>query len=350
MKGKLERCRIAHPPPLPGGARFEHLDIGYRRWGQLSANGDNAVLVCPALTGDSDLEAWWPALLGPGRALDPEQDFIICADVLGGSGQTTSPTSPAPDRRAWGERFPEISVRDMVQVQRLLLEQLGVARLKLVIGGSLGGMQALEWAVGNSSDVEAAVAIAAPARQSAWARAFNHIQRRALERHGDIELARMIAMISYRHWDNLDSRFHANHQAPHPVEAWLDHHGQALKSRFDPVSYQRLMAAMDRHDVGVGRGGWQQALSQLKVPIQIIGISSDLLYPPQAQLDLAQGLPGARLAWLEAPQGHDAFLIEQDQLNRLVAEFRRQRDPPGCPAGSRVMSMSQRLARPSGCC
>jgi homoserine O-acetyltransferase/O-succinyltransferase len=328
MSSPLARVRITQPPPLVSGYRFETLDIAYRTWGRLSASGDNAVLVCPALTGNSDLEAWWPALLGPGRALDPERDFIISADVLGGSGRTTGPASLAPDGKPWGERFPAISVRDMVQVQGLLLDRLGVERLRLVIGGSLGGMQVLEWLVTGSERIDAAVAIAAPARQSAWARAFNHVQRRALEQHGDLELARMVAMLSYRHWDNLDGRFDQADELPHPAERWLDHHGLALKSRFDPVSYSRLMAAMDSHDIGRDRGGWDRALAGTQAPVQLIGISSDLLYPPRDQQRLAEALPGAWLDWVEAEHGHDAFLIEQARVNRLVSDFRRALDEP----------------------
>ena len=322
MSVPIRRLRIPSPPSLLGGGRLKTLNIAYRTWGRLNPEGDNAVLVCPALTGDSDLEHWWPALLGPGRALDPERDFIICADVLGGSGRTTGPGSPGADGDPLGQRFPTITVRDMVQVQGLLLDRLGVDRLRLVIGGSLGGMQVLEWLVMANERIDAAVVIAAAARQSPWARAFNHIQRRALAQHGDLELARMVAMLSYRHWDNLDSRFDQPDTDPHPAEDWLDHHGLALKSRFDPVSYQRLMAAMDSHDVGRGRGGWRAALSAVRVPVQLIGIRSDLLYPPRDQQRLAEALPEAWLDWLDADQGHDAFLIEQARLNRMVTDFR----------------------------
>ena len=328
MSSPIKRIRIPAPPPLLGGGRLPSLDIGYRTWGRLDPEGDNAVLVCPALTGDSNLDTWWPGLLGPGRALDPSRDFIICADVLGGSGQTTGPSSQAPDGQPWGERFPTITVRDMVQVQGLLLDRLGVERLRLVIGGSLGGMQVLEWLVLAGERIDAAVVIAAAARQSPWARAFNHVQRRALGQHGDLSLARMVAMLSYRHWDNLDSRFDQDDRQPHPAEDWLDYHGLALKSRFDPVSYQRLMAAMDSHDVGRERGGWEQVLESIPVPGQLIGIRSDLLYPPRDQQRLADAWPEAWLDWLDADQGHDAFLIEQARLNRMVTDFRHSLNLP----------------------
>ncbi|TVQ29356.1 MAG: homoserine O-acetyltransferase [Wenzhouxiangella sp.] len=331
MSDPVQLKHIEQPPPLAEGTRLDAIQVGFRSWGRLDEEGANAVLVCPALTGDSDLSSWWPELLGPGRALDPEKDFIVSVDVLGGSGQTTGPTHPGPDGQPWEGRFPSVTVRDMVLVQGLLLETLGVKRLKLVIGGSLGGMQALEWAVAPALPVAAAVAIAAPARQSAWARALNHIQRRALEHHDDLELARMVAMLSYRHWDNLDSRFAASDALPHPAEQWLEHHGSALKARFDPVAYQRLMAAMDSHDIGRGRGDLNTLLANTPTPVQVIGINSDLLYPPRDQAELAEALPQARLDLLDVPQGHDAFLIEQAQVNDLVLDFRRWPQRPEQP-------------------
>jgi homoserine O-acetyltransferase/O-succinyltransferase len=189
-------------------------------------------------------------------------------------------------------------------------------------------MQVLEWLVEHGDRVDAAVTIAAPARQTSWGRSLNHVQRRALDLHGYLELARMIAMLSYRYWDNLEHRFGSDTfetepTETHPAEAWLDHHGQALRQRFDPVSYRRLMSAMDGHDVGRGRGGWRQALEQANAPVQVIGIVSDLLYPPGEQERLARALPQARLDWLNSRHGHDAFLIDQAALNQRVVQFRK---------------------------
>ncbi|RFF28600.1 MULTISPECIES: homoserine O-acetyltransferase [unclassified Wenzhouxiangella] len=323
MNGEDRFITIENPPPLSVGGRLDRLEIAFRTWGRLDAGAGNAVLVCPALTGDRHLEQWWPGLLGAGRSLDPNTDFIIAADVLGGSGGTTGPHHRR-GLRAWGERFPAVSVRDMVSVQRLLIDALGIRRLKLVIGGSLGGMQVLEWAVGHADRVESAIAIAAPARQTAWASALNHAQRRALTEHGDLDLARMIAMLSYRHWDNLDDRFGPDNGSERTAQGWLDHHGRHLRDRFDPVSYRRLMDTMDGHDIGHGRWGWHKALKAVETRTLVVGITSDLLYPPRDQKALAEALPQSSIAWLEAPQGHDAFLIEQERLDRIVCGFRRQ--------------------------
>lgn len=313
---------ITDPPPLSGGGRLDRLDIAFRTWGRLDAGAGNAVLVCPALTGDRHVDRWWPGLLGAGRSLDPDTDFIVAADVLGGSGATTGPLVRRR-LRPWGERFPAVSVRDMVTVQRLLIDALGIRRLSMVIGGSLGGMQALEWAASHPQRVASAAVIAAPARQSAWAAALNHAQRRALARHDDIDLARMIAMLSYRHWDNLDERFGPDAGVEPTAQGWLDHHGRSLRERFDAVSYRRLMDAMDGHDIGRGRWGWRRVAAGIDTRTLIVGITSDLLYPPRDQRALAEAMPQAAIEWLEARQGHDAFLIEQERLDGIVSRFRR---------------------------
>jgi len=326
---------IDNPPTLAGGGRLGRLRIAYRTWGRLAADAGNAVLVCPALTGDRHVDRWWSGLLGPGRSLDPDTDFIVAADVLGGSGDTTGPKARRGLRR-WADRFPAVSVRDMVMVQRLLIDALGIRRLKLVIGGSLGGMQALEWALGQTECVESVVTIAAPARQTAWASALNHVQRRALDGNGDLELARMIAMLSYRNWANLDDRFGPDTGSERTARGWLDHHGRMLRERFDPVSYRRLVDAMDQHDIGSGRSGWRSAAESIRARTLVVGITSDLLYPPRDQQALADAIPRADLEWLDAPQGHDAFLIAQDQLDKIVSAFRRFDDSQGASMEARA--------------
>jgi homoserine O-acetyltransferase len=329
------------PFVLESGARLPSVRVAYRTWGRLDEHGGNAVLVCHALTGSADVDRWWGALLGPGRALDPERDFVVCSNVLGGCYGTTGPTSPRPDGRAWGAAFPDVSVRDIVRVQAALLEELGVRRLRLVVGGSLGGMQVLEWALVFPARVAAIAPIATSARHSAWQIAISETQRQAIAadprfRGGHypeddppaagLAAARQVAMFSYRSRESLDARFGRERAADgrYAVEAWLDHHGRALVDRFDANSYLTLTKAMDTHDVGRGRGGWREALAAVVAPALVVSIDSDVLYPPAEQEQLAAALPDARLVTLRSPHGHDAFLIEGEAVNALVRAFREE--------------------------
>ena len=332
---------LRSPAVLESGVELAPVTVAYRTWGRLDATRGNAVLVCHALTGSPDVDRWWPDLLGPGRALDPDRDFIVCSNVLGSCYGTTGPASPRPGSgRRWGADFPAITVRDMVRVQAALLDALGVERLRFVVGGSLGGMQALEWAVTFPGRVGAIAAIATSARHSAWCIALSEAQRRAIavdprwrDGHypdGDgpaegLAAARLIAMCTYRSYESLESRFARERTAgdggAFAVEDWLRHHGQALVNRFDAASYVALTRAMDTHDVGRARGGTREALAAVRVPTLVVSIDSDALYPPAEQEALAQAIPTAQLVSLRSPHGHDAFLIEGEATNAIVTRF-----------------------------
>ena len=331
--------RLRGPFGLDSGAVLDEVTVAYRTWGRLRAEGGNAVLVCHPLTGSADVDEWWSPLLGPGRCLDPDRDFVVCTNALGSCHGTTGPASLRPGGGRWGGSFPEVSVRDMVRVQAALLETLGVRRLRLVVGGSLGGMQALEWALLFSERVEAIAPIAASARHSAWCIALSEAQRQAIRadprwRDGDypaseppeagLRAARMIASCAYGSRAGLERRFarQGSSSGRFAVESWLHHQGQSLADRFDAGAYVALTRAMDIHDVGRGRGGWRAALARVGAPALVVSIDTDLLYPPSEQVELAAALPAGRLATLVSPHGHDAFLIEAEATNALVAEFR----------------------------
>jgi homoserine O-acetyltransferase len=333
--------RLERPFELESGGRLPSVTVAYRTWGRLSATGDNAVLVCHALTGSPDVDRWWGALLGPGRALDPERDFVVCSNVLGGCYGTTGPTSPRPGgRRRWGGDFPAVTIRDIVRVQAALLDVLGVRRLRLVLGGSLGGMQVLEWALLFPERVDAIAPIAVSARHSAWTIALSGAQRRAIaadprwrggrypEGNGPaagLAIARQIAMCTYRSRASLEARFSRDEgeTGGFAVLGWLEHHGRALVERFDAATYVTLTKAMDTHDVGRARGGWREALASVRQPALVVSIDSDVLYPPVEQEELAAALPHGRLVTLASPHGHDAFLIEGETVNALLTGFRR---------------------------
>ena len=330
---------LPRPFALESGVDLPEVTVAYRTWGRLAPSGDNAVLVCHALTGSADVDSWWPALLGPGRALDPERDYVVCTNVLGSCYGTTGPTSPRPGGgEPWGPEFPAITVRDMVRVQREALAVLGVRRLRLVIGGSLGGMQALEWAATFPDLVAAVAVIAAPGRHPAWGTALGAAQRAAIAadprfrggrypaaegpRDG-LAAARMIAMCSYRSPASFDQRFgrEVGADGRFEVERYLQHHGDALVARFDANTYLALVAAMDSHDIARGRGAWEDVLRTLLVPTLLVAIDSDVLYPSAELEELAELLPDASLVTLSSPHGHDAFLIAGEQVDAIVRGF-----------------------------
>jgi homoserine O-acetyltransferase len=335
------------------GGRLENVTVAYRTWGRLNAAGDNAVLVLHALTGDSQAGGtggWWEPLIGPGRALDTDAAFVICANILGGCQGTTGPACDDPlTGRPYGMRFPLITIGDIVAAQRALVERLGVRKL-VAIGGSIGGFQALEWATRHPDLVSGAVPVAATGALDAQGIAMNEIGRRAIMADPDwrggsyaaegvfpargLAIARMVGMVTYHSKESMDLRFERN-PATRPVlypsfgptfdvEGYLHYHGDALVKRFDANSYLYLTRAMDLYDVA--RDGGERAwLQRIEVPITLVGIRSDWLFPPGAIRDLAGRLRalGKDVEYheLDSPHGHDAFLKEWDQMTAAVGPY-----------------------------
>lgn len=335
----LQHLTLEGPLPLESGVVLPRVVVGYHTWGTLDAARDNVVVVCHALTGSSDVAAWWPGLIGEGCALDPARDFIVCSNVLGSCYGTTGPGTPE-----WAAAFPgdpsapAVTIRDQVAVQRRWLEALGVRGIRLVIGGSMGGMQALEWALAAPDLVRTIGVLAAPARHHAWALALSAAQRHAIVHdaswpHGravdGLAVARMMAMISYRSAASLDARFGREADAPgaFSVGGWLERHGQRLVDRFTARTYVTLSHALDSHDVGRGRGGVAEALRALHQPTFVLGITTDVLYPPHELQALADALPVATLSWLDSSHGHDAFLIELEEVSARIRAFRQRTLP-----------------------
>ena len=322
--------------PLEGGGQLDGVRVAYRTWGEPQAD---ATLICHALTGSADADEWWEGLFGDGKVFDPARDYIVAANVLGGCSGTTGPTSLQPGRLApYGPDFPDISVRDMVRLQALLLDHIGVERLRLVIGGSMGGMQTLEWALMYPERVDAIVPIGIGAAQSPWALGLSEAQRHAIVndpwfrggryRNGrgpdnGLATARMIAMCSYRSPENFASRFGRveDDNNGFAVQSYLRHQGSKLVDRFDANTYLTLLGAMDTHDLSRGRGPTEAVLRHVKTPALVVGISSDVLYPATEGEALARSLGNAEFAVLDKPQGHDAFLIETDHLNTVIIEW-----------------------------
>ena len=341
------------PLRLELGGHLAPVSVAYETWGRPAPGGSNAVLIEHALTGDSHVAGpagpghpspgWWGDLVGPGLAIDTDRWWVVCANVLGGCQGTTGPSSLAPDGRPWGARFPTITVRDQVAVEEALANALGVTRWAAVVGGSMGGMRALEWAVTHPGRVNRLVVLATTGAATAEQVALTAVQAHAIrsdphfaggDYYGGTEpvvglgLARRIGHISYRSETELAHRFGRQAQAGedpygagrYAVESYLDHHAAKLTARFDANSYLALSRAMDHHDVGRGRGGLVAALSRVKANSTVIAIDSDRLYPPYQQEQLAAVLGGrARLEVVHSLYGHDGFLIEVEQVGKGIA-------------------------------
>jgi homoserine O-acetyltransferase/O-succinyltransferase len=345
------------PLDLELGGQLPAVRLAYESWGQPRRDDHgqitNAVLVLHALTGDAHVvgpigpgqptPGWWDGLIGADRALDPDEWWVVAANVLGGCQGSTGPASSAPDGQAWGSRFPRITVRDQVAAELRLVDHLGIGPLAAVIGGSMGGMRALEWAIGHPARVRSALVLAVGAYATADEIATQTAQLVAIrsdpgwqggDYHGrgpgpvaGLGLARRIAHLTYRSEVELETRFGRLPQAGEDplaggrfaIQSYLDHHAAKLVGRFDAGTYAALTDAMNTHDVGRGRGGVEAALSAITAPVVVAGIDSDRLYPLRLQQELADGIPTcAGLDVVSSPYGHDGFLIEIEAVSDLV--------------------------------
>lgn len=341
---------LGEPFRLEAGQKLDGVVIAYRTWGDSSNAADNAILICHALTGSADVEAWWPNVIGAGRAFDPDRDYIVCANILGSCYGTTGPVSTALGMdRPYRADFPRISVRDMVRLQRVLLDELGVETLELVTGPSLGGMQALEWAAMYPERVRSVVPIGVGGRHSAWCIGISEAQRAAIEADPNwnggyysdeappskgLSAARMMAVCTYRSWHSFEQRFGRERRSEdlYEVQSYLRHQGHKINDRFDANTYVTLTHAMHTHDLGRARGDYRDVLAGIRQPVLVVSVSTDALYPPQEQFELAEMLPNASYELLECPHGHDGFLIETDALDAMISRFRAARDvPPRLP-------------------
>ena len=345
------------PIALELGGVLPDVRVAYETFGTLAPDASNAVLVLHALTGDAHVTGpdgpgqltggWWEGLIGPGLALDTDRWFVVCPNVLGGCQGTTGPSSIAPDGTPWGSRFPYITIRDQVAVERAFSAAIGIARWSFLLGGSMGGMRALEWAIGSPDLIDAALLLAAGAAATADEIGLYSSQVMAIEadpnwRGGDyydappgegphrgMGIARRIAHLSYRSDTEFDTRFGRAPQGEedplrggrYAVESYLDHQADKLARRFDAGTYVALTRAMNTHDVGRGRGGVAAALGSIRVPIVVGGLDSDRLYPLRLQREVSALTPSAtEVRVIESPFGHDGFLLEIDAVGDLVRE------------------------------
>jgi homoserine O-acetyltransferase/O-succinyltransferase len=345
---------------LDNGAQLAPVEIAFETYGALNSGKSNAILILHAFSGDahaagispeSGNPGWWENMIGPGKAFDTDRYFIICSNVLGGCRGTTGPSSHNPATgRPYGMSFPVITVPDMVRLQKMLIDQLGIARLLAVAGGSLGGMQALQWAVSYPEAVVCAIPIAATARHSAQQIAFNEVGRQAIIADPDwcggdyyarkppargLAVARMVGHITYMSDDSMREKFGRRLRGKNSfgydfdvdfeVESYLRYRGSEFVNRFDANSYLYITKAMDYFDLSNGQGSLAAAFERAQARFLVISFTSDWLYPSYQSQEIVRALRSRNLdvAYCELPSnyGHDAFLVDVGEQTDLVRGF-----------------------------
>ena len=326
------------PFELECGAVLPSLSIAYDTFGEMNAGRSNIIWVCHALTANSDVADWWPHTVEEGCFLDPKKYFTVCANFLGSHYGTTGPLSvnPATGEEWYGD-FPLVTVRDMVRAHQLLAKHLGISRVKLLIGSSIGGFLCLEWCVMQPDFAEHAAFIATTPRTKPWASAFNESQRMAIEcdpsfgeRKAEAGLngmatARSIALLSYRGGMAYDKT--QEDATPDEVSferrvlSYQRYQGEKLRRRFNAYSYYRLSQAVDSHNLARGRGSLEEVLKQIKAKSLVVAITSDILFPPSDHKVLIENIPSVEYHLIDSDFGHDGFLVEHEQLNRIILDF-----------------------------
>ncbi len=325
------------PLKLESGKKIKNLEIGYHTFGTLNEDKSNVVWVCHALTANADVMDWWPGLFGPKELFNPDKYFIICANILGSPYGTTNPLSINADTGLpYYLSFPQFTVRDMVAVHQLLSTHLKINQIKVLIGGSLGGQQAMEWAISDPLKIDQLILISTNAKHSSWGIAFNESQRMAIAADRTfyankpdggskgLRAARSIALLSYRGYKTYQlSQQDDNAQKidEYKASSYQQYQGDKLLKRFNAYSYWYLSKAMDSHHIGRKRTSLADALAEITAKTLVIGINCDLLFPVEEQKFLERYINGAKFEAIQSIYGHDGFLIETETLTKIIGEF-----------------------------
>lgn len=334
----MKHFEYNQPFDLESGAQLPALTIAYQTYGTLNSTGSNVVWVCHALTASAQVADWWPGLVGDGCVINSEEHFIVCANIVGSCYGTTGPLSMHPQNGApYFHQFPLITIRDMVRAHQLLSRHLGVQKIHLLMGGSMGGYQALEWCCLQPYFIENLFLIATSARESAWGIAIHTAQRLAIEADctwtqkketagaKGLKTARAIGMVTYRSFatyaatqtDDAEGKLD-NFKA----SSYIEYQGQKLVNRFNAFSYWTLSKAMDTHNVARGRiGSIEVVLAQLPHRALLIGISSDILCPAGEMQKMANAMPHATYVEIDSLYGHDGFLIEAKKIAATLSQW-----------------------------
>ena len=333
------KVKIYHhdrPFPLELGGELPELTIAYHTYGQLNESRDNVVWVCHALTANSDVADWWPHTVESGCFLDPDRWFVVCANILGSHYGTTGPlhVNPVTGRPYYGS-FPRYTMRDIVAAHRLLASALGIGRIHALVGSSVGGFQATEWAVSEPERFDRLILIATDAKASPWAIAIDETQRMAImsdATYGEprpdagmegLAAARAIGLLTYRGPEGYNLTQQDREELPdvHRACSYQRYQGEKLCRRYNAYSYVAILDAFDTHDVGRGRGGTDVMLARISCPTMVVGLTTDIIFTPAEMRSLASRIPGAEYREISSPFGHDGFLVEHGRLNEILTPF-----------------------------
>jgi homoserine O-acetyltransferase len=332
----MNTVKINNPFSLINGEQLNSLEITYSTYGQVNDEKDNVIWVCHALSGNSEVHDWWAGVFGEGKTLDPTRYFIICANVLGSCYGTTGPSHSEVAESQRGIQFPLVTVEDMVNVHRLLADELGIGKIHLLIGPSLGGQQAVQWAVDEPKRFEKLVLVATNVQHSPWGIAFNESQRLALWSDETfrtnlpngggfgLKAARSIAMLSYRSYEGYGAT--QQEDFTHKVDlfrasSYQQYQGEKFVKRFDAYAYWTLSKAMDSHNVGRKYRSVVDALERISADTLVIGVDSDLLFPVTEQAFLAEHIASSHFETISSLFGHDGFLTETVLVDELMRDF-----------------------------
>lgn len=336
---KLKKYSFKHSFTTESGFTFEEAEVAFHTWGTLNEKKDNVILVIHALTGNSNIEDWFSGFFAKSSPVELDKHFVICMNIPGSCYGSLNPWSinPKTEEPFRGD-FPVFSIRDVVRFQQILLDALDISEIELILGGSYGGMIALEFILMDKR-INSACLVAMGKSHSPWAVGISHAQRLALyadpkwnngfyEKNlppaDGLAAARAMAMITYRTPQNYEQKFSRDFNSEKKlfeVESYLEYQGEKLVNRFDALTYDRLTRSMDTHDVSRGRGSFEDVLGKIKIPVLVMGINSDKLYPTNEQKELAELIPNASYKEIDSVFGHDAFLIEFEQINAALKEF-----------------------------
>jgi homoserine O-acetyltransferase/O-succinyltransferase len=322
------------------GEVLHQVPVTFSTWGKLNKDADNAIIVCHSLTANTDVNEWWPDLLTTGGAFDPADHFVICLNVIGSPYGTVSPLTIKPSNgKPYGNNFPLPTIRDNIKLHKVVLDKLEINQVYCVIGASLGGMQALEWAIQYPDLVKKIIPIAVGASHSAWCIGLSEVQCQCIENDpnwndGNYEpeeppkkglgLARMMAMISYRSPQAFHKKFNRqinDKTKDFDVKSYLKHQEESFIKRFDANCYITLIKSMDTHDITLPGMTIVETIKGIRQDALVIGIASDILYPVNEQYFLSDNLPNSKMVLFDYPHGHDAFLIEVEKLNEAIKDW-----------------------------